>query len=72
MSGELTKTDTVTPQKQMRGNTLFDLGFHIRPSSETEIKAITRVSNDMNGFWGAGVLFNVSRVILAWLAFKAI
>lgn len=70
MSGELTKTDTVTPQKQMRGNTLFDLGFHIRPSSETEIKAITRVSNDMNGFWGAGVLFNVRELYLRGLLLK--
>lgn len=70
LSGELIKTDTVTPRKQMTGATLFDLGFHIRPNEETEIKALTRVSNDINGFWGAGITFYLRELYLRGLIFK--
>jgi len=51
LSGKLIDKDTTTARKQMVGGTLFDLGFHIRPSENTEIKAITRVQNEINGFW---------------------
>lgn len=72
LSGELLKTDTVTPQKQMTGAALFDLGFHIRPNEETEIKALTRVSNDINGFWGGGITFYLRELYLRGLMFKKI
>ena len=64
IDGALLNTDSVTPRKQMRGSTLFDLGFHIKPSAETEIKAITRVTNDINGFWGGCIVMNVRELYL--------
>lgn len=72
ISGELLRYDTTTAQKQMTGYTLFDLGFHIRPSEETEIKAITRVTNDINGFWGGGINFYLRELYLRGLLFKRI
>lgn len=72
ISGELLRHDTTTAQKQMTGYTLFDLGFHIRPSEETEIKAITRVTNDINGFWGGGINFYLRELYLRGLLFKRI
>lgn len=70
INGALLNTDSVTPRKQMRGSTLFDLGFHIKPSAETEIKAITRVTNDINGFWGGGIVMNVRELYLRGLLLK--
>ena len=70
IGGALVDADTVTPRKQMRGATLFDLGFHIKPSAETEIKAITRVTNDINGFWGGGIVMNVRELYLRGLLLK--
>ncbi|MCF8253791.1 MAG: hypothetical protein K9H61_12800 [Bacteroidia bacterium] len=72
LSGKLIETDTTTARKQMTGYSLFDLGFHIRPNEETEIKAITRVSNDINGFWGAGITFYLRELYLRGLMFKRI
>lgn len=51
--------DTVTAQRELGGYALFDLGFDIRPNSQTEIKAVTRVTSDLDGFWGAGIAFQV-------------
>lgn len=51
--------DTVTARREMTGYALFDLGFDIRPNSQTEIRAITRITSDLDGFWGAGISFNV-------------
>ena len=70
IGGALIDSDTITPRKQMRGATLFDLGFHIKPSAETEIKAITRVTNDINGFWGGGIVMNVRELYLRGLLLK--
>lgn len=72
LSGKLIDTDTTTARKQMIGGTLFDLGFHIRPSENTEIKAITRVQNEINGFWGGGVVFNIRELYLRGLMFNRI
>jgi len=72
LSGPLLDKDTTTARKQMTGATLFDLGFHIRPTEETEIKAITRVTNDINGFWGGGITFYLRELYLRGLMFKRI
>lgn len=72
LSGELLNKDTTTARKQMTGYTLFDLGFHIRPSEETEIKAITRVTNDINGFWGGGITFYLRELYLRGILFKRV
>jgi hypothetical protein len=49
--------DTVSTRREIGGVALFDLGFRIKPNSSTEINALTRVSGDLDGFWGAGVGF---------------
>lgn len=49
--------DTVNPQKEMRGAALFDLGFRLRPNASTEINVLTRVTSDLDGFWGEGIGF---------------
>jgi hypothetical protein len=72
LSGKLIDKDTTTARKQMVGGTLFDLGFHIRPSENTEIKAITRVQNEINGFWGGGIIFNLRELYLRGLMFNRI
>jgi hypothetical protein len=72
LSGKLIDKDTTTARKQMTGTTLFDLGFHIRPSENTEIKAITRVQNEINGFWGGGIIFNLRELYLRGLMFNRI
>lgn len=72
LSGKLIDKDTTTARKQMVGGTLFDLGFHIRPSENTEIKAITRVQNEINGFWGGGIILNLRELYLRGLMFNRI
>ncbi len=72
LSGNLIDKDTTTARKQMTGITLFDLGFHIRPSENTEIKAVTRVQNEINGFWGGGIIFNLRELYLRGLMFNRI
>ncbi len=49
--------DTVSTRREIGGVALFDLGFRIKPNSSTEINALTRVSGDLDGFWGAGIGF---------------
>jgi hypothetical protein len=70
IEGNILKQDTTTPRKQQIGNVLFDLGFHIRPNENTEIKATTRVQNDLNGFWGAGISYQLRELYLRGLLFK--
>ncbi|MCK6609775.1 MAG: hypothetical protein L6Q78_01950 [Bacteroidia bacterium] len=72
LTGKLIESDTTTARKQLNGATLFDLGFHIRPNAETEIKAITRVQNDLNGFWGAGINFYLRELYLRGLLLNRI
>lgn len=72
LSGNLINKDTTTARKQMTGATLFDFGLHIRPSENTEIKVTTRVQNDMTGFWGGGIIFNLRELYLRGLMFNRI
>ncbi|MGB0423004.1 MAG: hypothetical protein ACPGED_01720, partial [Flavobacteriales bacterium] len=50
--------DTVNTRREIGGVALFDLGFHFKPNSNTEVKVLTRVTGDLDGFWGAGIGFN--------------
>lgn len=50
--------DTVSARSEMAGYALFDLGFQFRPNAQTEIKALTRVYSELDGFWGQGINFN--------------
>jgi hypothetical protein len=56
------QTDTTTARREMGGSALFDLGVTIRPDENTEILAITRVQNDIDGFWGAGIVFELRQL----------
>ena len=62
IDGTLLETDTTTARREMAGEALFDLGIQIRPDDHTEIKAITRVKNDIDGFWGAGIVFELRQL----------
>ncbi len=72
IEGNILRQDTTNPRKQQSGYALFDLGFHIRPNENTEIKATTRVENDLNGFWGAGINYQLRELYLRGLLFKKI
>ncbi len=62
LDGTLLETDTTTARREMGGSALFDLGITIRPDDNTEITAITRVENDIDGFWGAGIVFQLRQL----------
>lgn len=49
--------DTVNARRAIGGTALFDLGFIFTPNASTEIHALTRVTGDLDGFWGAGIGF---------------
>ena len=72
IEGNILNQDTTNPRRQQTGYALFDLGFHIRPNEFTEIKATTRVQNDLNGFWGAGINYQLRELYLRGLLFKKI
>ncbi|MDG1260275.1 MAG: hypothetical protein P8H59_06550 [Flavobacteriales bacterium] len=57
LNGDTLAADTVSTRREIGGVALFDLGFRIKPNSSTEINALTRVSGDLDGFWGAGIGF---------------
>jgi len=59
IDGELLETDTTTARRELNGLALFDFGITIRPNEDTEIKAVTRVENAIDGFWGAGITFQL-------------
>ena len=56
-SGDTLAADTVNPEREMRGTALFDLGFQLNPNPNTEIRVLTRVTSDLDGFWGEGIGF---------------
>lgn len=59
IGGDLLETDTTTARRELNGQALFDFGINIRPNDDTEIKAVTRVENAIDGFWGAGITFQL-------------
>lgn len=60
--------DTVTTRNANYGHTLLDLGFSIFPNEETEVISIFRIRNELGGFWGGGVSFNVRQLTLRGVA----
>lgn len=60
--------DTVTARNANYGHTLLDLGFSIFPNEETEIISVFRIRNELGGFWGGGVSFNVRQLTLRGVA----
>lgn len=60
--------DSITPKSANYGHTLIDLGFSIFPNDNTEIISSFRIRNELGGFWGAGVSFNVRQLTLRGVA----
>lgn len=60
--------DTITPKSSNYGHTLVDLGFSIFPNNNTEIISNFRIRNELGGFWGSGVSFNVRQLTLRGVA----
>jgi hypothetical protein len=60
--------DSITPKSSNYGHTLIDLGFSIFPNENTEIISIFRIRNELGGFWGGGVSFNVRQLTLQGVA----
>ncbi len=60
--------DTVTTRNANYGHTLLDLGISAFPNKETEIISIFRIRNELGGFWGGGVSFDVRQLTLRGVA----
>jgi hypothetical protein len=60
--------DSINAPRANYGHTLLDLGFSIFPNSNTEIISIFRIRNELGGFWGGGVSFNVRQLTLRGVA----
>lgn len=60
--------DTVTTRKANYGHTLVDLGISAFPNDNTEVISIFRIRNELGGFWGGGVSFNVRQLTLRGVA----
>ncbi len=64
--------DSITPRKSNYGHNLLDLGISVFPNAETEVIGIFRIRNELGGFWGGGVTFNVRQLTLKGVANKVI
>ena len=60
--------DTVTTRNSNYGHTLLDLGISAFPNDNTEVISIFRIRNELGGFWGGGVSFNVRQLTLNGVA----
>jgi hypothetical protein len=60
--------DTVTARKSAGGYALIDLGFKINPNASTEILGMIRIKNDLGGFWGSNVAFDVRQLYVRGVA----
>ena len=64
--------DTVTTRKANYGHTLLDLGISIFPNENTEVIGMFRIRNELGGFWGGGVSFNVRQLTLRGVAGRVV
>lgn len=60
--------DTVTTRKANYGHTLLDMGVSVFPNKNTEVMGVFRIRNELGGFWGGGVSFNVRQLTLKGVA----
>ena len=54
--------DSVTTRKANYGHTLLDMGISLFPNKNTEVISMFRIRNEIGGFWGGGVSFNVRQL----------
>ena len=72
IGGDLLDEDTTTARRELSGYALFDFGITIRPNDVTQIKAVTRVENDIDGFWGAGIIFQLRELTASGVAGRVV
>ncbi|MEM7040450.1 MAG: hypothetical protein AAF570_26025, partial [Bacteroidota bacterium] len=60
--------DSLTTRKANYGHTLLDLGVSVFPNKNTEVIGMFRIRNELGGFWGGGVTFNVRQLTLKGVA----
>jgi hypothetical protein len=60
--------DSINAPRSNYGHTLIDLGFSIFPNANTEIISSFRIRNELGGFWGGGVSFDVRQLTLRGVA----
>jgi hypothetical protein len=60
--------DSINSPRANYGHTLVDLGFSIFPNDNTEIISSFRIRNELGGFWGGGVSFDVRQLTLNGVA----
>ncbi|MFT4695154.1 MAG: opacity protein-like surface antigen [Urechidicola sp.] len=60
--------DSVTTRKANYGHTLLDMGISLFPNKNTEVISMFRIRNEIGGFWGGGVSFNVRQLTLKGVA----
>jgi xylose isomerase len=60
--------DTITTRKANYGHTLLDMGVNLFPNNNTEVLAMFRIRNELGGFWGGGVSFDVRQLSLKGVA----
>lgn len=64
--------DSITAKRKMNGYALIDLGVNIFPNKNTEILGMVRINNQLGGFYGANVGFDVRQLYLKGIISKAI
>jgi hypothetical protein len=64
--------DSITTRKANYGHTLFDMGVSVFPNESTEVEGIFRIRNELGGFWGGGVAFDVRQLTLRGVAGKVV
>ena len=60
--------DTTTTRKANYGHSLLDFGVSAFPNKNTEVIGMFRIRNELGGFWGGGVSFNVRQLTLKGVA----
>ncbi len=60
--------DTISTRKANYGHTLLDMGISLFPNKNTEVISMFRIRNELGGFWGGGVSFNVRQLTLKGVA----
>lgn len=64
--------DSITSRKSNYGHNLLDLGISVFPNKESEVIGIFRLRNELGGFWGGGVVFDVRQLTLNGVAAKVV
>lgn len=64
--------DSLTAKRKMDGYALIDLGVNIFPNKNTEILGMVRIKNELGGFYGANVGFDVRQLYVKGIISKAI